>query len=197
MHKGCVTIALMGKRHNRLNPVVAAFAALLALAPLSATAQGATIPELLEQLRDPDQENWQRIERQLMREWSKSGSPSADLLLFRGRQALNTGNTKAAIDHFSALIDHAPDFAEGWNARATAWFMAGNFGLSLNDIRETLARNPAHFGALSGLARILEDLQQFQQARDALEAAIAIHPHRRDLNVALERLNKRLEGTSI
>jgi tetratricopeptide (TPR) repeat protein len=187
----------MGKRHNILNPVVAAFAVLLTFAPLPAMAQGASIPELLEQLRDPDQQNWQRIERQLMREWSKSGSPSADLLLFRGRQALNTGDTKAAIDHFSALIDHAPDFAEGWNARATAWFMAGNFGLSLNDIRETLARNPAHFGALSGLARILEDLQQFPQARAALEAAIAIHPHRRDLKAALERLDKRLEGTSI
>lgn len=188
---------LMGKRQSRLNPVVAAFAACMALAPVNAAAQGATIPELLEQLRDPDLENWQRVERQLMREWSKSGSPSADLLLFRGRQALNTGDTKAAIDHFSALIDHAPDFAEGWNARATAWFMAGNFGLSLNDIRETLARNPAHFGALSGLARILEDLQQFPQARAALEAAIAIHPHRRDLKAALERLDKRLEGTSI
>jgi tetratricopeptide (TPR) repeat protein len=187
----------MGKRHNILNPVVAALAVLLTFAPPPVMAQGATIPELLEQLRDPDQQNWQRIERQLMREWSKSGSPSADLLLFRGRQALNTGDTKAAIDHFSALIDHAPDFAEGWNARATAWFMAGNFGLSLNDIRETLARNPAHFGALSGLARILEDLQQFPQARAALEAAIAIHPHRRDLKAALERLDKRLEGTSI
>ncbi len=187
----------MVKRHTRLNPVVAAFVACLSFAPLSVAAQGATVPELLEQLRDPDQQNWQRVERQLMREWSKSGSPSADLLLFRGRQALNTGDTKAAIDHFSALIDHAPDFAEGWNARATAWFMAGDFGLSLNDIRETLARNPDHFGALSGLARILEDLQQFPQARAALEAAIAIHPHRSDLKAALERLDKRLEGTSI
>lgn len=189
----------MGIRWTRLNPVVAAFAATLWLVPLPAPAQvqGATVTELLEQLRDPDQANWQRIERQIMREWSKSGSASADLLLFRGRQALNMGDTKAAIDHFSALIDHAPDFAEGWNARATAWFMAGNYGLSLSDIRETLARNPSHFGALSGLARILEELDQLEQARVALESAIAIHPHRRDLQTALERLEKRLEGAAL
>lgn len=155
------------------------------------------MPELLQQLRDPNQENWQRVERALVREWSKSGSATADLLLQRGRQALNTGDTKSAIDHFSALIDHAPDFAEGWNARATAWFMAGRYGQSLSDIRETLVRNPDHFGAYAGLARILEDLQRFDEARAALNAAAAIHPHRRDIQMALERLNKRLEGTSL
>jgi tetratricopeptide (TPR) repeat protein len=180
-----------------LNPVVAALLAALMLAPVALRAQDVTVPELLEQLRDPEQANWQRIERQLVREWSKSGSASADLLLFRGRQALNTGDTKAAIDHFSALIDHAPDFAEGWNARATAWYMAGNFGLSLSDIRETLARNPEHFGALAGLSSILESLGEHQKAREAIKTALAIHPHRRDLKAALERLDKRLEGSAL
>lgn len=180
-----------------LNPVVAAFLVAVALAPVPSQAQTESIPELLEQLRDPEQANWQRIERQLVREWSKSGSPSADLLLFRGRQALNTGDTAAAIDHFSALIDHAPDFAEGWNARATAWYMAGEYGQSLSDIRETLARNPNHFGALAGLSGILEDLGQLDQAREAVRAALAIHPHRRDLQMAQERLDKRLEGSAL
>ncbi|MBR3369293.1 MAG: tetratricopeptide repeat protein [Rhodobacteraceae bacterium] len=178
-----------------LNPVVAAF--LLLAQPALPQSQGSEATELLDQLRNPDLENWQRVERQLFREWSRSGSASADLLLQRGRAALQRGDTSAAIDHFSALIDHAPDFAEGWNARATAWFMARNYGLALNDIRETLARNPDHFAALIGLGRILEDLERYDDARRAWDAAAAIHPHRRDVKAALERLDRRLQGTSL
>ncbi|MGP9789808.1 tetratricopeptide repeat protein [Roseinatronobacter sp. NSM] len=178
-----------------LNPVVAAF--LLLAHPVLAQTPDAEVTELLDQLRNPDLENWQRVERQLFREWSQSGSASADLLLQRGRAALERGDTSAAIDHFSALIDHAPDFAEGWNARATAWFMARNYGLALNDIRETLARNPDHFAALIGLGRILEDLERYDDARRAWDAAAAIHPHRRDVKAALERLDRRLQGTSL
>ncbi|MGY6706559.1 tetratricopeptide repeat protein [Roseinatronobacter sp.] len=178
-----------------LNPVVAAF---LLMTPVAmADTQGNDAAELLEELRKPDLENWQRVERQLFREWSRSGSASADLLLQRGRAALQRGDTTAAIDHFSALIDHAPDFAEGWNARATAWFMAQNYGLALNDIRETLARNPNHFAALIGLGRIMEDLERFDDARQAWTAAAAIHPHRRDVKAALERLDRKLQGTSL
>ncbi|MDD7969510.1 tetratricopeptide repeat protein [Roseinatronobacter alkalisoli] len=182
-------------QRNILNPVVAAF---VLLAPAAAAdTHGGDVPELLEQLRDPDLENWQRVERQVFREWSRSGSASADLLLQRGRDALERGDAAAAIDHFSALIDHAPDFAEGWNARATAWFMARNYGLALNDIRETLARNPHHFAALIGLGRIMEDLERHDDARRAWEAAAAIHPHRRDVKAALERLTRKLQGTSL
>lgn len=188
----------MRKRLGKLNRIVAAFVLGVWVAPLPALSQDhSVLPDLLDQLRDPAQENWQRIERQIVREWSKSGSASADLLLNRGREALRTGDTKAAIEHFSALIDHAPDFAEGWNARATAYFMAGRYGQSLGDIQETLARNPDHFGALSGLARIMEQLERYEAARTALIAAAAIHPHRRDIQTALERINKRLDGTEL
>ncbi|MCC5957974.1 MAG: tetratricopeptide repeat protein [Rhodobacteraceae bacterium] len=178
-----------------LNPVVAAFV-LLAL-PAMADTHGSDTSELLEKLREPDLENWQRVERQLFREWSRSGSASADLLLQRGRAALERGDASAAIEHLSALIDHAPDFAEGWNTRATAWFMARNYGLALNDIRETLARNPNHFAALIGLGRIMEDLERYDDARRAWNAAAAIHPHRRDVKAALERLDRKLQGTSL
>jgi tetratricopeptide (TPR) repeat protein len=196
----------MRDRLDKLKCVVAAFAAVLWLAPVVgsvlapaplAAQEAPSVADLLQQLRDPGQENWRRIERQIVREWSKSVSASADLLLFRGREALRIGDTRAAIDHFSALIDHAPDFAEGWNARATAYFMAGRFGQSLADIRETLARNPDHFGALAGLARILEDLERYDEAQSVLQAAAAIHPHRSDIQAALERVNKRLEGTAL
>jgi tetratricopeptide (TPR) repeat protein len=182
-----------------LNPVVAAFAGFLILAPAHASDLHLSDEEasLLEQLRDPQQEAWQRIERQLIRHWSRSGSASADLLLQRGRDAMRRGNSAVAIEHFSALIDHAPDFAEGYHSRATAWFMDGKVGRALSDLTETLARNPNHFGALTGLGRIFEDLSDFDRARKAYLAAEAIHPHRNDVKAALERLEQRLGGVTL
>ncbi len=181
-----------------LNPVVAAFAAFFAMSPAQATESGnPEVAELLAELRDPDQERWQRIERQISRIWSHSGSASSDLLLQRGRDAMRRGDTTAAIDHFSALIDHAPDFAEGYHARATAWFMAGNLGLALDDLRETLVRNPDHFSALAGLGRVFEDLELYDRAREALRASAAIHPHRTDVLEALERIERHLTGTAL
>lgn len=186
----------MGICGRILNPVVAALVVGLAVTG-PGFAQDANELTLLDQLRDPDLENWRRVERQLVREWSRSGSASADLLLQRGREAMGRGDTRAAIDHLSALIDHAPDFAEGWYARATAWFMARNYGLALSDLEQALLRNPDHFAALIGLGRILEDLERYDDARHALEAAAAIHPHRDDVKAALQRLERRLQGTAL
>src|SRR5690606_3470319 len=101
----------------------------------------------------PDNAEWRLAEADILREWSKSGSPAMDLLLKRGREAMEAGDLKAAIEHLTALTDHAPEFAEGWNARATAYFLAGAFGPSVDDIRHTLALNPRHFGALAGLGQ--------------------------------------------
>lgn len=110
---------------------------------------------------------------------------------------MRNGQSDAAIEHFTALIDHAPDFAEGYHARATAWFMDGKLGQALDDLRQTLVLNPAHFSALAGLGRIFEDLQEFERARQAYRAASTIHPHRADVKTALERLEKQLDGTAL
>ena len=195
----CATLDIMMMRTAFLNPIVAAFAGFLMLAPAQATDMdpSAEVASLLEQLRDPEQQAWQRIERQIMRQWSRSGSASADLLLQRGREALRSGDTAAAIEHFTALIDHAPDFAEGYHARATAWFMDGKVGRALADLQDTLSRNPNHFSALTGLGRIFEDLSQYERAKKAYLAAEAIHPHRNDVKAGLERLERRLGGVTL
>ena len=189
----------MGIWHRILNPVVAAFAVFFLLQPAQASDNSAQeeLATLLEELRDPEQERWQRIERQITRIWSRSGSASADLLLQRGRSAMRRGDSRAAIEHFSALIDHAPDFAEGWHARATAYFMDKRLGMALADLQETLARNPDHYAALSGLGRIFEDLQNYEAAYAAFKASAAIHPHRDDVKTALERVERRLQGISL
>ncbi|KFI32155.1 hypothetical protein CN97_07035 [Haematobacter massiliensis] len=180
---------------SKLNPfVTAAFAAVIAL-PLHA--EETVEQRLLRELKDPQNTAWQRTESDLQREWSRSGSASMDLLLQRGRDAMETGDTQEAIEHLTALTDHAPDFAEGWNALASAYFQAGKFGPAVDDIRRALALNPNHYGALSGLGMILEDMGYDASARDAYHAAQAIHPHQPDIEKAVERLDREMSGQAL
>lgn len=160
-------------------------------------AQTEKLDSLFEELKDADARAASRIEREIWNEWSKSGSPAMDLLLQRGRDAMAAGETAAAIEHFTALTDHAPEFAEGWNARATAYFQAGELGPSVNDIAKTLTLNPRHFGALSGLGMIFEQLEQPEKALEAYKAALAIHPRLQGVIEAVERLEAETAGTDL
>ncbi len=179
-----------------LNTVVAAF--FLAM-PLSAPAAADEVElnKLFDSLAQPEQDNWESIERAIWREWSDSGSKAMNLLLNRGRRAMSNRNFSEAIDHFTALTDHAPEFAEGWNMRATAYFGAGQYGLSIADIQRTLVLNPRHFGAMQGLGRMLEEMDDAKNALTAYEAAYAIHPHRPGLKEAVERLGQQVSGQDL
>lgn len=188
-------------KHRRpfLNLVVAAAIGFLPIGGIAQTPEvsGADIERLLAELARPDQERWQRIERQIEREWGRSGSAVVDYLFQRGQDALRQGQAEAAIAHFSAVIDHAPDFPEAWNARATAWFMASQLGPAMADLEEALARNPQHFGALAGLGAILEQVDRPEAARAAFDAALALHPHLPGLRQAVERLDRTLSGQAL
>ena len=116
----------------------------------------AKLDALFAELAQPGREDWEKIEGEITRIWSQSGSPAMDLLLSRGNEALQAEDYPTAIEHFSALIDHAPDFAEGWNARATTYYLMGEYSLSIADVEHVLVLNPRHFGALAGLAFMLE-----------------------------------------
>lgn len=179
--------------HNHV--VAALLPFLLALAP--AAAQTPAIDTLFERLSAAEAAEAGRIEREIWREWSKSGSPAMDLLLQRGRDAMSAGDIPQAIQHLTALVDHAPDFAEGWNARATAYFQAGLYGASVADIRQTLRLNPRHFGALSGFAMILETTEREAEALEVYRAALAIHPHLDGVRDAIERLELKAAGQEL
>lgn len=160
-------------------------------------AAGAEVDALLERLQATDVPEWETIEDQIWQEWSKSGSPAMDLLLKRGRDAMTEGDFAAAVEHFTALTDHAPDFAEGWNARATAYFSLKLYGPSIADIQRTLTLNPRHFGALNGLGLMLEELGYAADALRAYRAAAKLHPHRPELKEAIKRLDLRVEGIDL
>jgi tetratricopeptide (TPR) repeat protein len=150
----------------------------------------AKLDGLFAQLAEPGREDWERIEREISRIWSRSGSESMDLLLRRGNEALEAEDYAAALDHFSALTDHAPGFAEGWNARATIFFLMDEYALSIADVEHVLALNPRHFGALSGLALMLEQMGEVELALRALKQVQALNPNRPNVNDAIERLER-------
>lgn len=179
-----------------LKRIVAALFA-VCLFSFTAFAQTSALDEMFERLKTADEGASGRIEREIWNEWSKSGSPAMDLLLQRGRDALAEGNIPEAIEHLTALTDHAPDFAEGWNARATAYYQAGEFGPSVADIARVLTLNPRHFGALSGLASIHESLDNKPRALEIYRAALAIHPNLAGVSSAIERLEKDTSGTEL
>ena len=172
------------------------FAAFLLMA-LPALADTTRLDDLFQQLKAATDEEAGQITQSIWIEWSKSGSPSMDLLLKRGRAALAAGQPLLAIEHFTALIDHAPDFAEGYNARATAYFQSGDFGPSVSDIAKTLSLNPRHFGALAGLGAIFEQLDEPAKALEVYRAALAINPHMSDIEDAVKRLETSLGGQEL
>ena len=169
------------------NPVVAALV-LIFFSTGHICAQTADLDALFSQLKSADAQQAQKIEQEIWVEWSKSGSPAMDLLLERGRVAMAAGRPDLAVQHLTALVDHAPDFAEGWNARATAYFQTGDFGPAIADIGRVLTLNPRHFGALAGLGAIFEELGQPEKAIEVYGAALAINPHGTGLQEAIDRL---------
>ncbi len=120
-----------------------------------------------------------------------------DLLMTRGQDALEAGEVEDAIGHFSALIDHAPDFAEAYHRRATAFFRQEELGLALSDLAQVLTLNPDHFEATYGLGVVMETLDRTDEAFDAYSRVLDTYPtHERALE-AVERLRTRVSGQSL
>jgi tetratricopeptide (TPR) repeat protein len=126
--------------------------------------------------------------------WHRSGDPQLDALLRQGIEAMERQDLDRAEAFFTRLIGLAPGFAEGWNKRATVRFLAKDYTGSIADCRETLARNPHHFGALSGQGLCHMALGQHQEAAEMFRRALAVHPHlenaRGNLRVALGEVVK-------
>ena len=157
-------------------------------------ARGPRLDALFDRLAASEEGAHERWEREIRRIWSNSGSDTADLLLERGREALSEEETVKALHHFTALVQHRPGFAEGWNARATAFYADGELGAALADIERALALEPRHFGALSGLGVILERIGREEDALLAYRAAADLNPHIEPVNEAIERLAPEVDG---
>lgn len=187
----------MEVRVKLLNSIVAAF--VLAVAPLAAqeASEGDGLDDLFAALLQAEAAAAEALVEKISTEWSKSGSASMDFLLQRGREAMEKGDMVLAVQHFSALIDHAPDFAEGYNGRATAYFQLDRYGPALDDIRMVLTLNPRHFGAMTGLALILEEMDRPARALEAWAEVRRLYPASPQADQAVTRLETQIEGRSL
>ena len=177
--------------------VFATFFVTLSLAVPVRAQDGADLGALFGRLAEPDGEGWRIAESDILREWSKSGSPAMDLLLQRAEEALDQGDTATAIGHLTALTDHAPDFAAGFYNRGLAYAAAGQFGPALQDLARALQLEPRHFAALTQLAAMLEETGATDQALKVYRQSLAIHPHQQEAIDAVARLERQQGGTDI
>jgi tetratricopeptide (TPR) repeat protein len=146
---------------------------------------------------EPDSGYGKRLEREILRRFHHSGSDTADLLFARALEALEAEDRALSLDLLDEVILLKPDFAEAWNKRATIYFLQRDFGSSIADIRETLAREPRHFGALAGLGMILNSLDRKEEALRALHRAIDLNPQLDSVRETVEDLEKELAGRAI
>ncbi|HET7021031.1 MAG TPA: tetratricopeptide repeat protein [Xanthobacteraceae bacterium] len=145
----------------------------------------------------PDDESAKYIENRIWAIWLASSSDTANLLMGRAKTATDGNDFDLAIRLLNAIIDIRPDFTEAWNRRATVYYTKKDFGRALADIREVLAREPRHFGALSGLGIILQEMGDEKHALDAFRRALAIHPHLERVPELVKKLSEKIDGRDI
>jgi len=147
-------------------------------------------PLLVKRLADDDHLVRAFAEQSVWQVWSRSGDAATDKLLVAGIEEMELGLYTEAIHTFSNVIERKPDFAEGWNKRATALFLAGDLQRSLADCDEVIKRNPQHFGALSGYGQIYIQLEQYAKAIEYFRRALKVNPNLTGLESAIPRIEK-------
>ena len=163
-------------------------------APGFARQDDARLDELFSRLKQTsDQQEARLLEGLIWTLWFESGDPEIDRLLSAGNDAMGAGRFDQALGMFTRVIERDPTFAEGWNRRATLYYLMGRYEESVRDIQETLIREPRHFGALSGLGLINTTLERWESAIKAYEEALRVDPHLPGAKQNIEDLKKKIE----
>jgi tetratricopeptide (TPR) repeat protein len=146
------------------------------------------VSKLADALRDDDPLVRKLAERAMWEVWSRSGDTAVDRLLAAGIEQMSAREDELAVQTFTEVIRRRPDFAEGWNKRATVFYLMGEYQKSLADCDEVMKRNPYHFGALSGYGMIYLQLDQPAKALDYFQRALKINPNLDSINQTVEML---------
>jgi tetratricopeptide (TPR) repeat protein len=155
----------------------------------------ATLDRLFERLAAAKSaEEAKGIANLIQRRWARSGSSTADLLMTRAQTAMKEKRLELAIELLDRVISLEPDWAEGWNQRANALFLAGDPIRSMLDIGETLKREPRHYGAMMGLGTILRQQGDDKRAMVAYRQALEIYPQLEPVKSAVESLRIEVDG---
>ena len=145
----------------------------------------------------PDDTSAKAIEERIWALWLISRSDTTNLLMTRVKTAIEAHDIDLAMRLLDAIVKIKPDYVEGWNQRATLYYMKKDYGRALADIREVLQREPRHFGALSGLGLILQDIGDDSQALDVYRRALAVCPRLQRIPDIVKTLKDKVEGKDI
>jgi tetratricopeptide (TPR) repeat protein len=145
----------------------------------------------------PDEESAKYIENRIWAIWLASPSDTANLLMERAKAAVDGKDLNLALKLLDAVIDFKPDFVEAWNRRATVYYTKKDFGNAIADLHEVLAHEPRHFGALSGLGIILQEIGDDKHALEVFRRALAIHPRLERIPELAKKLADKIDGRDI
>jgi len=145
----------------------------------------------------PDDASAKAIEQRIWAQWVVSSSDTTNLLMTRVVAAVEAKDTDLAIKLLDGIVKIRPDYLEGWNRRATLYYMKHDYGHALADIREVLKREPRHFGALAGLGLILQDIGDSKQALEVYRRALAVYPRLQRIPDVVKKLQEEVEGRDI
>jgi tetratricopeptide (TPR) repeat protein len=145
----------------------------------------------------PDAESAKHIENRIWALWLASGSDTANLLMTRVKTAIDGKDPELALKLLDSIIELKPDYVEAWNRRATIYYIQKDYVRSMADIRQVLALEPRHFGAISGLGMILQEYGDDKRALDAFRRAVEVHPHLQKIPDMIKSLTEKVEGRPI
>ena len=154
----------------------------------------ADTPLLHQRLRDESAFVRGFAEQGLWLLWSRSGDAEIDALMARGADEMQAGRHAEAIAVLTEIIQRKPEFAEGWNRRATAYYLAGEYAKSLADCDQVLKRNPGHFGAVSGVGQIYVKLEEYEQALAWFRRALEINPNMFGVEINVREIEELLKA---
>jgi tetratricopeptide (TPR) repeat protein len=145
----------------------------------------------------PDEASAKHVEARIWAIWLQTPSDTVSLLMTRAKAAMEAQNSDVALKLLDSVVKLRPDYVEGWNRRATLYYLRNDYAHSLADIEQVLAREPRHFGALAGLGMIMQDLGDEKRALDAFRKALAVNPHLEKVPELVKTLTEKVEGRDI
>jgi tetratricopeptide (TPR) repeat protein len=145
----------------------------------------------------PDEASAKHVEARIWALWMQTPSDTAALLMLRAKAAMDAQQMDVALKLLDAVVKLRPDYVEGWNRRATLYYLKNDYAHSLEDIEQVLVREPRHFGALAGLGMIMQDLGDEKRALDAFRKALAVNPYLDKVPELVKTLTEKVEGRDI
>ena len=145
----------------------------------------------------PDEASAKHVEARIWAQWMQTPSDTAALLMLRAKAAMDAQKIDVALKLLDSVVKLRPDYIEGWNRRATVYYLKNDYIHSLEDIRQVLAREPRHFGALAGLGMIMQEYGDEKHALEAFRQALSVNPRLERIPNLVKSLTEKVEGRDI